>query len=50
VVFLLESVEAINIRNEVIVPAMLIGLGFAVLISTLSRPRRPDSRLDEPRT
>jgi multisubunit Na+/H+ antiporter MnhB subunit len=40
VLFLLDSLDATEIRREVVWPAMLIALGLAVILSALWRGRR----------
>ena len=39
VVFLLDNVEANAVRSEVILPAVVVGLGLALVASSLQRSR-----------
>ena len=39
VVFLLDNIEAIAVRSEVILPAVVVGLGLALVVSSLQRRR-----------
>ena len=38
-VFLLDNLETIDVRSEVILPAVIVGLGLALVVSSLQRQR-----------
>ena len=39
VLFLLDRMEAIELRSGVILPAVVVGLGFALVLSSVQRHR-----------
>ena len=39
VVFLLDNLETIAVRSEVILPAVVVGLGLALVVNSLQRNR-----------
>ena len=38
-VFLLDNLETIDVRSEVILPAVIVGLGLALVVGSLQRQR-----------